>query len=113
MGHDRVFVGVHVLGVDLFKFLVGALLAVKELQHYHPGDMLLQVRIDAGNSHANAPVGVTDSLAEDHGGPEDQWQNSKGDKRQPPFHAQHDDHDAQQHEYVFKNGHHAGGKHLV
>ena len=113
VGHDGVFEGVHVLGVDAVKAAVGALFAVEKLQHHHAGDVLLQIRVDAGNGGADAAVRVAHRLAKDHGRPEDQRQHGKGDQREPPAHPQHDDDDSGEHEDVFKNRHHAGGKHFV
>src|SRR4029077_13228098 len=46
VGHDRVFEGVHVLGVDAVKAAVGAPFAVEKLQHHHAGDMFLKIGID-------------------------------------------------------------------
>src|SRR5580765_1817379 len=113
VGHDGVFESVHVLGVDLVKAAVGALFAVEKLQHHHAGDVLLQVRVDAGNGGADAAVGVAHRLAEDHRRPEDQGQHGKGDEREPPAHAQHDDQDPGEHEDIFKDRDHAGGEHFI
>ena len=113
MSHDGVFVGVHVLRVDGFELLIGALLAVEKLQHHHAGYVLLQVGINAGNGRADSPVRIAHRLAEDQGGPEDQRQHGKGNQRQPPFHPQHDRDDSHQHEDVLEDGDHAGGEHLV
>ena len=52
-------------------------------------------------------------LAEDRGDDIDERQHGKGDQRQLPAHVEHDGDDAGEHEYIFENGYHAGGEHLV
>ena len=54
VGEDGVFEGDHVLAVDDFKVVEGALLAVEELHHAHPGDVLLGEAVDAGDGGADA-----------------------------------------------------------
>ena len=111
--HDGVFEGIHVGGIDLFELLVGALLAVKKLQHHDAADMLLQISVNAGNGYADAAVAVAHGAAEKRSSHEDQWQSGEGDQRQPPLKVQHQKHDAGQHENIFDDGNHSGGKQLV
>ena len=113
MGQDRVFPGIHILRIDLFEALISALLPVEELEHHNAGYMLLQKRIDAGDGHSHPPVGVAHHLAKNHGGPKDDRKHGKGNQGQPPLHAQHDDDDTGQDEYVLEDGHHARSEHLV
>ena len=93
--------------------LVRPLLAIEQLQHDDAGHVFLQICIDPGDGDANAPVALAHLAAEDRGRVEDERQHGEGDQRQPPVHFQHDDQDAQQHEDVFEDRHHAGGEHLV
>ncbi len=104
IGQDGVFEGHHVLPVDRFELLVGALLAVEQLHHAHAAYMLLGGGVDAGDGGADAPVGVAHVLAKDAGDHQDQRQHGKGDQRQPPVHAQHDDDDESQNENVLEDG---------
>ena len=113
IGHDGVFEGDHVLPVDGFELLVGALLAVEQLHHAHSAYMLLGGGVDAGDGGADAPVGVAHMFAEDAGDPKDKGQHGKGDQGQPPVHAQHDDHDEDENENILENGKDAGSEHLV
>ncbi len=64
VGHDRVFVRVHVDGVHFGKLVISAFFAIEELQDDHAADVLLQIRIDSGDGHADAPVGIADLVAE-------------------------------------------------
>src|SRR5207253_4044231 len=111
--HDGVFERVHVGGVDFFELFVSALLAIEKLQDHDAADMLLQICVDAGYSHANAAVTIAYGAAEEGRSYEDQRQGSEGDERQPPLHPQHDDDDAGQYENVFDDRDHAGGEQLV
>src|SRR5579871_183436 len=113
VSHDGVFIRVHVLGVDAVKAAVGAPFTIEKLQHHHAGDVLLQIGVDAGDGGANAAVRVAHGLAENHRRPEDERQHGKGYEREPPVHPQHDDHDSGEHEDIFKDRHHAGGKHFI
>src|SRR5215471_15550636 len=103
VGHDGVFVGVHVLRVDFLEFLVRPLFAVEKLQNNNARNMFLQVGVDAGNRNANAEIGIPHRPGEQRSGPEDSRQDGEGDQRQPPLHPQHDHDDAQKDKYVFEN----------
>ena len=71
MRHNGIFVCVHVLRVNIFKLLVGALLPIEQLQHYHPRDVLLQMSVDARNGQTDPAIRITNFFAEDHRRPED------------------------------------------
>ena len=101
--HDRVFERVHVDGIDVGKLVVGTLFAIEKLEHNHAAHMLLQVRIDSGNGHANPPVGIANLVAKNLGGNADQREHGEGDQSQLPVHAQHDGDNAGQHEDVLEN----------
>ena len=58
VGHDRVFVRFHVVAIDFREAVVGLAFAVEKLQHNHPANVFLQIRIDACNGNANTPVGI-------------------------------------------------------
>ena len=91
VGEDRVFEGDHVLAVDRFKVLVGALLAIEELHHAHAADVFLREAVDARDGGAHAAVALAHVLAEDARDEQDEGQHGEGQQRQPPVHAQHDD----------------------
>ena len=54
--NDRVLIRVHVLAVDFVELLPALTFTVEELQHDDANDMLLQVRVNARNGNADAPV---------------------------------------------------------
>src|SRR5208337_361495 len=111
--HDGIFERVHVDRVHFGKGIVGPLLAVEQLHYHHPADVLLQVRVDAGNGNANPPVGVAHFVAENLGGEGDERQHRKRDQRQLGVHAEHDPDDAGEHEDVLENRNHTGSEHFV
>ena len=113
VGEDGVLEGLHVLPVDGLELLVGALLAVEQLQGDDAAYVLLQKAVDACDGRADAAVAVAHGVAEDLRGHGDQWQHDEGRQRQPPILAQHDADDEQQHEDVFHNADDATGEHLV
>ena len=113
VGHDCVFVGIHVATVDFLEALVGLVLAIEKLQHDHAADVFLQIRIDAGDGGANAPVRITHFVAEELGRHYDKRQHRECNQRQLPVHAQHNSQNSQEHEQVFKNRDHAGGEHFI
>ena len=49
------------------KRLIGLALAIEELQHDHAADVLLQVRINAGDGDADAAIGIAHPVAENLG----------------------------------------------
>src|SRR3981081_2259319 len=53
VGHDRVFERVHVAAINLGEAVIGFTLAVKELQHDHSADMLLEVSVDPRDGSTN------------------------------------------------------------
>ena len=113
VGEDGVFKGDHVLAVDGFKVLVGALFAVEELHHAHAGDVFLGEAVDAGNGGADAAIAFAHAVAEEARDDEDQRQHGEGHERQPPFDGEHHDgHDGEVEEVV-DDGEHAGGEHFV
>ena len=113
VGHDRVLERFHVEGIYFRKFVIGALLAVKKLQHDHAAYMLLHVGINASNRSTNAAVGITDLVAKNLSSDRDQRKYRERNERQFPVHAEHDAGDTGEHKNVFKNRHHAGGEHFV
>ncbi len=84
VGEDGVFEGDHVLAVDVFEVVVGALLAVEELHHAHAADVLLGEAVDAGDGGADAAEALADVVAEEARDDEDQRQHGEGQQRQPP-----------------------------
>src|SRR3984885_7807719 len=113
IGHDRVFVRVHVIAIDLREAVVGLALAIKKLQHHHAAAMFLQVGVDASDGDANTAVRIAHPVAKNLGGIGDKWEHSKGDQRQLPVHAQHHAKNSEKDKDIFKDGHYAGGEHLI
>ena len=99
--------------VDGLEVVVGALLAIEELDHAHAGDVFLRKGVDARDRGADPTVGVADTFAEDAGDEDDDRQDGEGDEREPPVHAQHHEDDAEQDEDVLEDCEDAGGEHLV
>ena len=91
VGEDRVLEGDHVLPVDGFEVLVGALFAVEELHHAHARDVFLGKAVDARDGGADAAVALADVVAEDARDDENQRQHGEGEQRQPPTDGEHDD----------------------
>ncbi len=87
VGKDGVFEGDHVQAVDVFKVVVGALLAIEELHHAHAADVFLGEAVDAGDGGADAAIALADVVAEEARDDQDQRQNGEGDQRQPPVDA--------------------------
>ncbi len=68
---DRAQVRLQVVGVDLLELSELGTLAAEQLDHAHPGDPLLQERVDAGEPHPDVAVGAAHVLAEPVGGEPD------------------------------------------
>ena len=113
VGKDRVFEGDHVLAVDGFKVLVGALFAVEELHHAHAGDVFLRKAVDARNGGAHAAIALAHVVAEDARDDENQRQHGEGQQRQPPTDGEHDSGHDGEHEEVVHDGQNAVGEHVV
>ena len=113
VGQDGILVGVPVGLVDPVELLQAAVLVIEELNHGHPRQVLLQVRVDARDGEADAPVGFPHRLAEPHRGQHDERQDGKRQQRQLRVHPKHHDHDAHEREEVPEDGDHAGGEQVV
>ena len=113
VGEDRVFERDHVLPVDGFEILVGALFAIEELHHAHAADMFLRKGVDARDGGTHAAIGLAHMFAEHARDEQDEGQHGEGDQRQPPVHPQHDEDNSGEHEDILKDGKDAGGEHLV
>ncbi len=113
VGQDRVLERVHVAAVDLREALVGLALSIEQLQHHHAADMFLQIRVDACDGRANAPVRVPHPVAENLGRKDDERQHGESDQRQLPVHRQHDAENAGQHEQILEDRDHSRGEHFV
>ena len=103
IGQDGVFERLHVRSVDVGEFMESAFLAIEKLQDQHPRDRFLQIRVDAGNGRADAPVGIAHLVAENLGRVHDQRQHGECDQRQLPVRVHHDGDNAGQHEHVLEN----------
>ena len=99
--------------IDFLEARISLAFAVEKLQHNHAADVFLQIRVDAGDSGANAAIRVTHFVAENLRRHHNQRQHRERDQRQLPVHAQHDAQNSHQHEEVFEDGDHARGKHFV
>jgi hypothetical protein len=113
IGPDGVLECQHVGAVDGLEVVVGALLAIEELDHAHTGDVFLRKGIDARDRRADPTVGIPDTFPEDAGNEDDDRQDGEGDEGEPPAHAQHHEDDAEQDEYVPEDFEDPGGEHLI
>ncbi len=75
--------------------------------------MLLQIRVDASDGHANSAVGIPHSVAKNLGRDDDKRQHREGDKSQLPVHPQHHDQNSEEHEEIFEDRDHSRGEHVV
>ena len=89
------------------------LFAVENLHDAHTGDVLLQERVDGGDTLAQFSVGVADARAKDVRGDKEKGHHSKRNQRQPQIHIAKDDHDTDQREQIEKDRHHTRGEHLI
>ena len=76
-GEDGVAPCEHIVFVAAAEFGAGFLLAVEELHDAHAGDVFLQVGVDAGDSGADAAVGVANEFAEEISDDEDEGENGE------------------------------------
>ena len=90
MRHDRVFERIHVLLIHFRKRIERLLFPVEELQHHHPADVFLHVRVNTGNGDANAPVRISHLVTKYLRRIKNERQHSKCDQRQLPVHREHD-----------------------
>src|SRR5579885_3017213 len=102
MRHNRVLEGVHMDRVYVGKAVVGAFLAIEKLYYHHPAYMLLEIRINARDGGANAPVGITHFVAKHLGGVSDHRQDGESYKRQLPVQTKHNGDDAGENENVLE-----------
>ncbi len=110
---NRVLERFHVVAIDGGEFVAAAGFAIEKLQHGHSVHVLLQVRIDARDRHADSAITLLDGSPE-HGG--DQHHDGQHGEQQPGHagaHAQHHDDDEAQHQNVAQNGHQSGGPQFV
>ena len=99
--------------VDGGKVVVGALLAVEELDDAHAGDVLLGEGVDLGGGGALGAVTDADELAEDVRREDDERDDGQGEQRQGPGHPEHDGDDINERDDVLEDGEDARGEHLV
>ncbi len=110
---DRAQVRLQVVGVDLLELAELGALAAEKLHHAHPGDPLLQERVDTGEPDANVAIGAANVLAKPVGGEPNGRQHQERDERQLPAHEQHHAYNKDQGEDVPEHGHDARGEQLV
>jgi hypothetical protein len=106
-------VGIEVLPVDRVEGLGGAALAAEQLDHPHPGELLLQVAVEPGQPEADVAEGAADLAPEQRHRQHHERNHHEGDQRQPPLGHQHHDHDGRQREHVAEHRDQAGGEDLV
>ncbi len=95
------------------KSCAAAAFAIEKLQHYDAGDVLLQVGVDSGDGHADAPVALRHAAAEDHGHQDDQRHGAEHDAGEQRAQPEHDGDDEAQHQHVAQDGDQAGGEQVV
>ena len=99
--------------VDFVEALEVQRLAPEQLHGRHPGDVLLQKGVDAGDPCADDAVRFADVAPEPLRNERDEREHREGDERQTPVHRQHDDHDSGQCEHVAENRHDARREQIV
>ena len=87
--------------------------APEQLHRRHPGDVLLQKRVDARDPAAHDAVRLADVAPEPLRDEDDERQHGEGDQRQPPVHPQHHAHDADEREHVAEDRDDAGREQIV
>ena len=107
---NRIFIGQHVVAVDLRELTQRLALAIEQLHHRDAADVFLQEGIDPGDGRANAPVRLAERAAEDQRDQNNQRQNAKRDQRQPPIEHQHRADNEHQSKNVRDHAHQARGE---
>ena len=113
VGEDGIAPGEHIVTIALLKFIHGLAFAVEELYDAHPGNVFLKEGIDARNGRADAAIGISHVLAEDHRDDQDAGENSESIERQPAVNLEKNtSHDHEQEEIV-DHGDDAGSEKIV
>ena len=102
-----------VLPVQLAEASGRVRLPPEELDDPHPGEPLLEERVEPGEPVADVAEGVSHPAAEDRGREPDQRNHREGDQRELDVDHQHHPHDGDEGEHVAEDRHHAGGEELV
>ncbi len=113
VGDDGVLVSFHVIAIDLLEFGAAARLAIEELQDGDAADMLLQIRIDAGDGHANPPIALLHGAPELHGHQHHQRHHRQQERGHARTQFEHRYDDEAQHQQVAQDHQQAGGEQLV
>ncbi len=101
------------LAVDLVEPREVERLAPEQLHRRHPGDVLVEERVDARDPAADDPVRIAHVAAEPLRDQDDERQHGEGHEGEPPVHAEHHGHDADQREHVAEDRDHARGEQIV
>ena len=101
------------IAIDSVELAPAALLAIEELQHYDSGDVLLQVSVNFGDGHADAPVALLHGAAEDQGSYDHDRHGRHQNTGEQRAHAVHDDDDESEHHQIAEDRHQAGREEVV
>ena len=110
---DGVLIRVHMLAVDAVEFPRAAPLAIEKLQHHDSGDVLLQVGVDLGDGHADAPVALRHAAPENQRGADYERHGGHQDAGEQGAQPVHDGDDETEHQKVAQDGDEAGGEQIV
>ncbi len=101
------------LAIDVLELLAAFLLAIEQVQDGNPDNVLLQVRVDAGNGHADAPVTLRHRAAELNGGQDHERKHGQNDAGQRPAQLPHGEDHETECQHVSENRHQARREQLV
>ncbi len=101
--HHRRFVGIHVLAIHGVEFTRAALLAVEKLQHRDARDVLLQIRVDLGDRHADAAVALAHAAPENTRREYHERHGEHHDEREHGAQPQHDEDNECERQHVAHN----------
>jgi hypothetical protein len=109
---DRADPGIAVQGVHLVEVGAVALLAREELHHLHPGDRLLDHRVDPGDANAGLAEGLADLQPEDDRDDHEERNHREAEEREPPVDQEERRRKAKHHQDVGDERHDPRGEHL-
>jgi hypothetical protein len=112
-GENRVAPGNHVFAIATAEFSARLLFAIEELHDAHAGDVFLKVGVDAGNSGADAAVGVANVFAEEKGDDEDEGKHGECVEREATIYGKEPAGEDGEKEEIVDHGHDAGGEEIV
>ena len=98
------------LAVYLVELLLALAFTIEELQHDNADDVLLQVRVNARNGNADAPVAERHRTPEQYRHEHHERHHRQHERRQSGAQTEHNEHDEAESECVAQNRDQAGSK---